>query len=70
MPAFSVIFPNFESFTIKCYKHNFIDTLLYRGLSLCFNMEMIYHETSTVIVTNFKSGGLNFEQVKFDLSII
>ena len=59
MPAFSGIFTNFESFTIKCYNHNFNDTLLYRGFSLYFNMEMIYHETSTVI--SCKSQTLKFE---------
>ena len=59
MPAFSDVFTNFESFPIKCYKHNFIDTLLYRGFSLCFNMEMIYHEISNVI--SCKSQTLNFE---------
>ena len=59
MPAFTGIFTNFESFTIKYYKYNFIDILLYREFSLCFNMEMIHHETSTVI--GCKSKTLNFE---------
>ena len=59
MPAFSGISTNFESFAIKYYKYSFIDTLLYREFSLWFNMEMIHHETSTLI--SCKSQTLNFE---------
>ena len=59
MPAFSGIFTNFESLTTKYYEYSFIDTLLYRGFSLWFNMEMIHHETSTLI--SCKSLTLNFQ---------
>ena len=40
--TFSGVFTNFESFISKCYKRSLIDTLLYRGFSLCSNMEKFH----------------------------
>ena len=42
MPTFSGVFTNLQSFISNCYKRSLIDTLLYRGFSLCSSME-IFH---------------------------
>ena len=47
-PTFSGVFTNFESFTSKCYKRSLIDTLLYRGFSLCSDMEKFHQEVSSL----------------------
>ena len=44
----SGVFTNFESLISKCYKCSLIDTLLYRGFSLCSNMEKFQQEISSL----------------------
>ena len=55
-PTFNGVFTNFESFISKCYKPGLIDTLLYRGFSLCSDMEKIHQEISS-LKSVFKSNG-------------
>ena len=55
-PTFSGVFTNFESFISKCYKRSLIDTLLYRGFSLCSDMEKFHQEVSS-LKSVFKSSG-------------
>ena len=47
-PTFSGGFTNFESFISKSYKRSLFDTLLYRGFSLCSNMEKFHQEISSL----------------------
>ena len=54
--TFSEVFTNFESFISNCYKRSLIDTLLYRGFSLCSNMETFHQEISS-LKSVFKSNG-------------
>ena len=56
-PTFSVVLTNFESFISKCYKRSFIDTLLYRGFSLCSNMKK-FHPKIISLKSAFKSNEL------------
>ena len=53
---FSDVFTNFESFISKYYKRNLIDTLLYRGFSLCSTMEK-FHQQISSLKSVFKSNG-------------
>ena len=47
-PTFSGLFKNFESFILKCYNRSLIYPLLYRGFSLCSNMEKFHQEISSL----------------------
>ena len=47
-PTFSGLFKNFESFILKCYNRNLIDPLLYRGFTLCSNMEKFHQEINSL----------------------
>ena len=53
-PTFIGIFTNLESFISKSHICNLIDSLLYRGFSLCSNMKKFPQETLNSI---FKSNG-------------
>ena len=54
--TFSEVFTNFLSFISKSYKHSLIDTLLYRGFSLCSNVEK-FHQDISSLKSAFKSNG-------------
>ena len=53
-PTFSGAFKNLESFISKYC--GLIDTLIYRGFSLCSNMEK-FHQESSSLTSVFKSNG-------------
>ena len=55
-PTFSRVFTNFESLFSKCYKPSLIDTSLYRGFSLCSNMEKFHQEIGS-LKSVFKNNG-------------
>ena len=46
--TFNGVLTNFETFISKSYKGSLIDTLLYRGFSLCSNFEMFHQKISAL----------------------
>ena len=55
-PKFSEFFTNFESFISKYCERSLSDTLLYRGFSLCSNVEKFLQEVN-FLNSVFKSKG-------------
>ena len=44
-PTFSGVFTNFDSFMSISYKHDLVNTLIFRCFKICFSYEKLYNET-------------------------